>query len=380
MKRILNIWLIGLLCMSVAWILHSCTDDDGGTQPNMRELHVSLGSQRYEDVTPLMTRATLPDGYAEYVYASATLPITQIQGYMASMTENGPADVPCIFSHKASNDPTPIHTWMTRVPLDGEQQYYFYGFTPKEFVTTHVEIAPYDDDPNDEEAANYAKGAVMTFHDLNAVTPDDICIVVGVQGYDVTAPTDMTLRLGQFGYKVSEGTNLYLLTDHLYASMEFQMKVNEDYDKLRTIKLKSLQLLDQVTAMVNATVTLQSNVTGASPISVAFLRTPGTNGKPAVLYEGDGLDLTTSPHTFMACLCPGATQDYVLEAVYDVYDKKDNLVRENQKAQNTITLKSALTSGTQRIIRVEVNPTFLYVLSEDDVDNPEPGENWVWGS
>lgn len=376
--------LKGLLCMSAAWLFYSCSDDSGTTEQNVheqnvRELHVVLGSQQYEDVTPSTRTTTLPTGYEEYIYATALLPITQIQGYMTSAAVDASARddiyVPCLFSHSATEDETPVHTWTSRVALE-DGVYYFYGYMPKEEAGTSVSIAPYNGD--------YAEGAVLTFTNLNAVTAKDVNIIAGVKGYNTSLPTDMSGRLGHFDYNPStEGTNLYLLTEHLFSGIEFQIKVNSAYDELRTIKLKSFKLKADKTdnhtnpnplKTVTATVTLKA---GATSPTVEFSNPVyATDGNAAEMSEGEGKLLTTEYQSFMAFMCPASGSvittnlNYVLETTYDVYDKKGNLVRGNQTARNAIKLENALSAGTKREVKIEVNPTFLYVLSDADLDNP----------
>ena len=66
----------------------------------------------------------------------------------------------------------------------------------------------------------------------------------------------------------------------------------------------------------------------------------------------------------------------VLTSVYDVYDRKGHLTRENCSATNTMALSDLFTeqATTQRGKRYTVNltiqPTYLYVLSDPDLDNP----------
>lgn len=373
MKKILNILLKGLLCMSAAWWFYSCSDNSETTEQRVHELHVVLGSQQYEDVTP-STRTTLPAGYEEYIYATALLPITQIQGYMTSSVRDD-IYVPCLFSHSATEDETPVHTWTSRVALE-DGVYYFYGYMPKEEAGTSVSIAPYN--------ADYAKGAVLTFTNLNAVTAKDVNIIAGVKGYNTSLPTDMSGRLGHFGYNPStEGDKLYLLTEHLFSGIEFQIKVNSKYDELRTIKLKSFKLKadkadddpnSKLLKTVTATVTLIGGAT--SPTVVFSNPVYASDGNAAEMSEGEGKWLTTEYQSFMAFMCPAsgsginANLNYVLETEYEVYDKKGNLVRGNQTARNAIKLENALSAGTKREVKIEVNPTFLYVLSDADLDNP----------
>ena len=382
MTRRLNILLKGLLCMSAAWWFYSCSDDSGTAkqivhEQNVRELHVVLGSQQYEDVTP-STRTTLPDGYEEFDYSTALVPFTQIQGYMtipANINVDAGEErfLPCLFSYSDTED-----NWTSRIALE-DQTYYFYGFMPREDIGGSVSIAAYGTGDG-----NYANGAVLTFDHLNAVTSKDLCIVVGMKGYgkgvnNLTVPTDMRDRLAQFNYNPSqEGDNLYLLVDHIYSGLEFQMKVNSKYDELRTIKIKSIKLMadngENSVEAIKTKVTVQAG--SATPMSVetvgSYQRGSG-NGKGAVLYESDnseGKALTTEYQSFLACLWPDVNHKFVLETKYDVYDKKGNRVREDQTARNAITLQHSIPVGTKYIVNIEVTPTFLYVLSDADLDNP----------
>ena len=365
--------------MSAAWLFYSCSDDSGTAkqivhEQNVRELHVVLGSQQYEDVTP-STRTTLPTGYEEYNYSTALVPITQIQGYMtipANINVDAGEErfLPCLFSYSDTED-----NWTSRIALE-DQTYYFYGFMPREDIGGSVSIAAYGTGDG-----NYANGAVLTFDHLNAVTSKDLCIVVGMKGYGkgTAVPTDMSDRLGKFNYNPSsEGDNLYLLVDHIYSGLEFQMKVNSKYEELRTIKIQSIKLMaDNGENSVEASktkVTVQAG--SATPMSVetvgSYQRGSG-NGNAAVLYESDnseGKVLTTAYQSFLACLWPNVNHKFVLETKYDVYDKKGNRVREDQTARNAITLQHSIPVGTKYIVNIEVTPTFLYVLSDADLDNP----------
>jgi hypothetical protein len=73
---------------------------------------------------------------------------------------------------------------------------------------------------------------------------------------------------------------------------------------------------------------------------------------------------------------PSGITTMILTSVYDVYDKNGNLVRPDCEATNTMVLKDLLTeqTTTQRGKRYTVNmtiqPTYLYMLSEPDLDNP----------
>ena len=148
--------------------------------------------------------------------------------------------------------------------------------------------------------------------------------------------------------------------DHLYASVKFSLKVSEEYAQLRTIKLKTMTLsVNQ--ASVNAAVTLH-NTEGTSPItSVTYTLTTGDNCAAEIFNDAEGQALSsTTPIAVSACFVPIST--------YDVYDSKGNLIRANCKATNKIPNLEA--SRGQRVqLNMKVDPTYLYVMSDKDLDN-----------
>jgi hypothetical protein len=63
---------------------------------------------------------------------------------------------------------------------------------------------------------------------------------------------------------------------------------------------------------------------------------------------------------------------------YDIYDTNvttghpyGNLVRENCTVTNKLRLPSGMVRGKKKILTLTVNPTYLYSLSEPDLDNPK---------
>lgn len=369
-----------LLGTMVAGVLSGCADDStsAAPQPTVRELHLSLGPQQFSEEDARQTRALLPANYVFYDYAEAQAPIAQIQGYLTSRTSDNRAYVSCLFGHTVNG--ASQHVWTSRVALE-DGNYYLYGYMPKEHVGSGVTIEPRNGD--------YANGAVLTLTDLDAVTPDDICIIVGAKGYDTTLP-NMENGLGKFLYNTEEGDNLCLLIDHLFAGLKIQMRLDETYSQLRKIKLKSLTLTpnhgNETVEKVTARVTIVPNNDGQNPIvpilngedvnvggSVEFLdgaKKVGAHPEPAVLYNGEGKDLTTTYQPFLACFAPSSNKQYVLETHYDVYNMKDELVREDQTAENTLVIQQDMASGQIHTINITVQPTYLYVLSEPDLNNP----------
>ena len=71
---------------------------------------------------------------------------------------------------------------------------------------------------------------------------------------------------------------------------------------------------------------------------------------------------------------PKAGRYYELHSTYDVYDRMDNLIRKGCVAVNKIDVRSRFNQDLKRgymyTLNLTVMPTYLYVLSDPDLDNP----------
>jgi hypothetical protein len=208
--------------------------------------------------------------------------------------------------------------------------------------------------------------ASLAINNIKAVSADDICIITGVQN------SDETLVEGRFGWIWpigNENYSIYLLMDHLYAAVRFSVKVDATYAELRTIKLKSMTLSTNKSS-VNATISLTHNTTGTSPVSGVTYTESGTSDA-AVLFDNDegvALDKTTAT-VIDGCFTPTLYGNLTLTTSYDVYDRYGNLVRANCTATNKLPILEA-TRGQRLQLNLTVSPTYLYVLSDPDLDNP----------
>lgn len=285
-------------------------------------------------------------------------------------------------------------TWQLNMDIENSATYYLYGYIPKEDAEG-VTISPND---------AYSNGAVLTINGLNAVTPSDVCVVIGAKrGHDVdddntgTDKSPERLQAGQFAVYVQRtvkdggatGNNyIFLLFDHIYSALRFRFSVNEDYAALRTIKLRKLELTTYadkngtgVKAKYNATITLKKNDANKSPIVDDVEFTPvesSANVLNVPIFEGE-VALPTYPELpeeFLGCFVPGGGQYFKLRSTYDVYDSKGNLIRQGCEAENNFNLKEKfgseykLASGHCFSYNIIVQPTYLYILSDPDLDNP----------
>ena len=282
--------------------------------------------------------------------------------------------------------------WRTNVELETAGDYYIYGYVPnKAGVTMTV---------TDRVGgkAHYSEGAIVKLENVPSVMPSDLCVIIGAKdGTD--KDTDAGLRQGDFCYRAhaikddsedddeeAEKNFVFLLFDHLYASLRIKMRVNGDYAALRTIKLKSLLLnttegetpsrqKTDITIELKAT---DVSVPSESPIVDIIYEPKGgvIDGGLEFWSSAAGEQLSTSYKTHVGHFMPNGVTKLILTSVYDVYDTNGNLIRKDCKATNTMELKKLFTGqektrrGCRYTVNMTINPTYLYLLSEPDLNNP----------
>lgn len=327
---------------------------------------------------------------------------------------------------KLPTDPNPLHArlsynsstekWKLGLPhgvdetriLSGD--YYAYGFVPKD-AADNATIAKL------EGSSNWADGAVLTIQGLKAVATDP-CVMIGAKhgfavqraenvfdyydggyidkdepanGYDDgTDERTNRLRAGDFRFYLNTGKTedkinpnyLFFLFDHLYSALNISMKVDEKYDELRHIKLKELKLRTVTSGSVSpyksdVIITLTANGTGTNPItSISYDNIDNTPTDGVIYSNSSGFPLTTAYSLFLGHFMPNGVTTLILTSTYDVYDTKGNLVRQGCKATNTLLISKLFNEqdeskrGWKYTVRLVINPTYLYVMSDPDLDNP----------
>jgi hypothetical protein len=183
-----------------------------------------------------------------------------------------------------------------------------------------------------------------------------------------------------------------MLLDHIYAKFHFQIKVSAAYDALRTVKVKKMQLevldnnSDQVVNAVTATVDIFANNKGTNPISSITYRRSAGSVTPYTLFDCEAdpdnptepLLLTTSAQSIGTCQAPYDQQRFRLTTEYEVYDKPTDASVTPQllKSHTTPNKFTAVIDGDKKkwgyehTVTITVNPTYLQVLSDYDLDNP----------
>ena len=228
--------------------------------------------------------------------------------------------------------------------------------------------------------------ATMTINDLSSISTEDISVVIGVKG---KLAANEEVVAGSFRYHApedtKEGYGVSLLVDHLYSEAELKFLVDEGYATLRTIKLHKVTLITTRNKKLNATVSLTMNETGANPITSVPVYTDSENSQAdeIVLYQStnaDGDELSaTKPLIITGYFAPGYGSDLKIKSEYAVYDEKGVLLpspddEENHKFRYAVNDLSAvctdMTRGLKKTVNMTIIPTYLYILSDNDLDNP----------
>ena len=282
-------------------------------------------------------------------------------------------------SYKSSTEKWQLSIRKVKPELVLAGDYYVYGFTPSAAADDAViERLP-------EPDGDFKNGAKLTIKGLRTAGYD-ACVIIGAkEGPDIDHDNGLVAGDFKFDLKTGESVKnyLYLLFDHLGSALSISIKVDGTYNTLRTIKLKqlSLQTATETGLMAekaDVEVTLNHNDMGTNPITTLTYTPTGTSGTGTPVFQtDDGLTLTTGYKSFLSHFLPisGVTK-VVINCTYDIYDKKGNLIRQDSKATNTIRLADIIPyfPGVQRGWKYGINmtvvPTYLYMLSEPDLEDP----------
>lgn len=265
-------------------------------------------------------------------------------------------------------------------------QYYIYGYMPNTEAVTASIAQP--------AGSDYSAGAELKLSGLPVFADEDYRVIIGVQrvtdGETFTPATE-----GHYGYLSGIASQNYvnLLMGHLYSQLQLRFCVDKTYYALRCIHLKEVKLKSAYVAKdgtVTATVSLRDGkgLTGQVAFSDPAATTPttpeemslpiGGNEELKVEPEANAEDseYTVLPKTVNCAPCLFTANGAYLsvETTYDVYDRDKtqvhgNLIRANCKATNKIQV-SGMAPGVRKTLTLTVAPTYLYMLSDPDLDNP----------
>ena len=350
MKRRMTIYdnLLWTVLLLMIWGVSSCSDDnepmDGDT------LQLLSYSREFEDVT---RSATVPAGYQLY---SVQHPEVVQEGHAICTYLTVPPSTVAARRFVYETD-----RWHSNAIVKDGVDYYIYGYLPMGAVD-NTAISPLQD--------NYSLGATLHMEGLDYFSDKDICLIVGVKGTE-EIDADVDVKAGNFLYQ-GKGRNrnhVYLLFDHLYSVLQFSIRIDQNYAEMRRIHVKSIVLTSDVAPKVDADIVIKP---GATPVNSITYRSVGTTKGEYTLLDADH-ELTTAYETLgvPTYFASSVSVNLKLQCLYDVYDRKNNLVRKDCTSENKLQdVLQTIKRGERRTIKLTVKPTFIYVLSDPDLDSP----------
>ena len=374
-----------LLCLMSGLLLEACSSDSASdsrpdNSSSERTVRLSAGARQYhvDDAemasAPGLTRTvTYPEPTSEWA------PITPSDNMLVFVTkENDSPTASDVLSRIFYSTTSGWQSNITITDAGPDNHYLIYGFMPIDAENVSISLL--------SSATNYNAGASLLIRGLKVLTQTDPCVIVGV-GRQETNTSNVTLKWGTFDFTFKTGTDVVdymsILLDHIYSRYHFQVKIDADYAQLRTIKITKMTLEalsedgTQTVGTVNARVNIQTNTTNTNPISsVTYSRNTGTRSVTFFENTTTPLSLTTSYQDAGFCLAPGDQRWFRLTTVYEVYNRDNKHIRTNTATNtfNTANFKehkiTNMNPGLDHFIQIIVNPTYLYVLSDSDLDNP----------
>lgn len=355
--------LLSGLVLTALFLVSCSKDEEPETEPACYTVELLTGMNDYQYGGEL-TRA-LPLGYSEF-NPGDTDP-GKIGMFMTQQPTIGTeyAYTSILGTYTWS---TTEHKWTSTVSVKYDKNsvtnstFYAYGFMPAD-GSIGATI----------KSSDFAGGAVMTLTNVPPVSAQDLCIVTGVKTGD-TIP-DVTPRQyppiadagvveGEYAYVADTLSNaIYLLLRHIYSKYSLRMKVDSSYNTLRTIKVTDMKLSATAPSM-NVEVTYSH---GSSPV-VSMTALSGTATLQSDVLSTE-TTLTTTTTDLASFYCADLLNSIVLTTTFDVYDKAGNKLRSNCNTTNTVKVQY-LEAGKHYTITATIKPTYLYQLSETDLDQP----------
>lgn len=276
----------------------------------------------------------------------------------------------------------------TEFSIKEERQYYLYGFMPATVASGTLSGSTLGGD--------YSAGANMTLTGLPVISSHDICALIGVESTTATATT-ANVTEGNFGFlsKTKNQNYANLLMDHLYTELELGFRIDPGYAALRSIHLKEVTLTSSYQGTITATVRLRDQE-GIRDVSYARVTNTSVTTDPLTLLSdsqvpgdypvlnnnypvSDNPDdpvLTLGKTVFCAPNMIDASGTYLtITTKYEVWDKDGTVDKskiEDRTAVNKLKLSQTATPLAQkRKVTLNVKPTYLYVLSDWDMDHPD---------
>ncbi len=223
------------------------------------------------------------------------------------------------------------------------------------------------------EQGSYTIYGYMPYNSGATFDKDDLVMTLpGLAGMSasnamVIKPTPVTISNGV------DIVTIDLEMDHLMARVTpyFYIK-DEEYADLRTIKIKKVEFIHPnkaYTATVDYATDGSYTTAWTSGAEMASAVTFYEETESPVVLEQHGKANAIAPST--CYFCPEMKISGLrMRVTYDVYDAKGNLTRPDAVAENSIKkISGMLSEATNYKLYIPLVPSYLYVLSDGDLDS-----------
>ena len=238
----------------------------------------------------------------------------------------------------------------------------------------------------------------LSFNGLHLLSATDPLVCIAASGATLPDNPDPStypsLQEGSFNIgnieettveNVKSTTKAFLAMDHLYSKATLSFKIDDAYSQLRTIRIKDVQVTTTYGTLTGThnytfannklTLPTESNISvSGSPITINLFEGPNAVIEPDAGKDYYTLTTTSTTFGYFYFLPINPLQTISLSVTYDVCDLAGNVTRANQTATNNNlfagmanTESGKAERGYNYTINVTVSPTYLYVLSDDDV-------------
>ena len=250
-----------------------------------------------------------------------------------------------------------VSGWTTQLKLkSGARTYNLYGYMPDNAES--VSLSGWNDN-----------GAVLHIEQIAPIAEQDYYIVTGVRRADnLNDETPANRGVFSFDYNSQRDNYIYLLLDHVYSHVVFCMKVGEDYDALRTIKIKNMKLKVPDISLYDVDITLTKGV-GISNMASSVSGTEACELTIKDKQNTEEITLTTTSQTVCSSYVIPATTllaNLSLVIEYDIYDKQGHKIGEREATNALASPLKDVRRGEELKLQITIDPSYLYDLSLDD--------------
>ena len=216
---------------------------------------------------------------------------------------------------------------------------------------------------------------------IKPMSVHDICIVTGVKSWNESVtPERGTFDFEYINSDYNDMTVLNLLLEHMLGHIDFKFKVGTRYSQLRDIKVTKLAIQTSAKSTIKATINLPEGVEGV--VRITYTSEGTDTDYKTILRDAthadvghefdEAITLTTTGveiGSVNVAVGSGLSDLYELVSTYEVYDKKGNLLSTRHATNKLSDILPVM--GQSKEITLIVEPTYLYQLSEDDLNDPE---------